>query len=88
MAESIGIDLGRIVGMNSGRGVDEGMGIGEANGGFEIGWTVTRTDCQDVFQAGLASAFNNSSAIVVELGVIEVTVGIDEMHEAFGIALL
>jgi hypothetical protein len=68
--------------MNSGAGIDKRMRIGEADCCFEIGRAVSGSDGEDVFQARLASTFDDSAAVVIELCVVEMTVGIDEVQEA------
>ena len=61
-------------------GVDEAVRIDQTDGCFKIGRAIAGTDSEYIFEADLASAFDDGRAVGVELGVIEVTVGIDEVQ--------
>jgi hypothetical protein len=68
--------------MNSGGAIDEWMSIDETDCCFEIGRPIAGSDREDIFQAGLAGAFDDSSAVVIELRVIKMAVRIDELQKA------
>ena len=68
--------------MNSGGGIDERMRIGETECCFEIGRAIAGSDGEDVFQARLTGTFDDGGAIFIELRIIEMTVGIDELQKA------
>lgn len=70
--------------MNSGAGIDERMSISETDCCFEIRRAVAGSDGEDIFQASLAGTFDDSGTVVVELCVVEVAMGIDEVQSDLG----
>jgi len=78
--ESVDIYFGRVVGMDSGAGVDERMRIGETDGRFEIGRAVAGSDRENILDANLAGTFDDSLAVTIELRIIKMAVGIDELQ--------
>ena len=66
--------------MDADGGVDERIAVGQADGDFEIRRTVAGADGHHAFHAGGAGALDSLLAVGVELGVVQVDVGIHQPH--------
>src|SRR5882724_10067554 len=80
MLEIAGRRLRRIVGMNTGGGVDRRMFVRQSNTGLEIGWAIAGADHHHMFHAGGERPLDHFIAIGVELRAVQVTVGVDQAH--------
>ncbi len=72
--------FGCLVGVDADGGVDEGVGIGEADGGFEVRGAVAGADGEHGVDAGRAGAVDHGLAVGVKGFRIEMAMGIDERH--------
>ena len=72
--------FGGVVGMDSDGRIDERIAIGQPDRGFEIGRAVAGADGHEAFDSGRLGALDHGLAIFGELFVIEMTVGIDQLH--------
>lgn len=66
--------------MDAGRGVDKGVFFGQAKRRLQVGRSVAGPDGQQRDNTGIERPLNGSFAITVELRVIQVAVGIDQLH--------
>ena len=78
--EGFGRGLGGIVRMHADGGVDERIALGQPDGGFQVGRAVAGADGHHALHAGGAGALDHLLAVGVELGVVQVAVGIDQPH--------
>ena len=69
-----------IMRMNADCGVERRMLIGQPEAGFEIGRTVARPDGHHVLDAGSEGALDHRLAILVELGAVQMAMGVNEIH--------
>jgi hypothetical protein len=63
--------------MDSYSGVERFIAVGQADAGFEIGWTIAGADRDHVRYAGGKGARYDGFAVLVELVAVEVAVGVD-----------
>ena len=63
--------------MDADGGIDRFMAIRQADAGFEVGRTVARADDDHSLDAGGQGAVDDGLAVGVELGVVEMAVGVD-----------
>ena len=66
--------------MHADGGVNKWIAVGQADGRFQVGRAVAGADGQHAVDAGGAGARDGLLAVVVELGVVQVAVGIDQPH--------
>src|SRR5206468_3759536 len=72
--------LGRVVRMHADGRVNERILCGQADGNFEIGRTTAGSDGHHALDAGRAGTFDSGVAVLGELLVIQVAMGIDQLH--------
>ena len=71
--------FGGVVRVDADGRVDRLVAVGQADAGFEVGRTLAGADDHHPLDAGGQGAIDHGLAVGVELGVVEVAMGIDHV---------